>query len=107
MFETGDLSNTQKESDYSYQHFLQENLNCFCLYKRKRFVLEISFESQHRVIVTSKQTLQRIFKIAFRLWNLHVFMQKSQPIFNALNTLTLAKIFYKTKIFSKNRSTAF
>ena len=36
MFETGDLSNTHKMINYSFQHFLQQNLNWFLSWKEKR-----------------------------------------------------------------------
>ena len=36
MFETGDLSNTHKMINYSFQHFLQQNLNWFLSSKEKR-----------------------------------------------------------------------
>ena len=39
----------------------------------------------------------RIFKIAFRLTDRHVFMWQSQEIFNAFKTSTLKQIFWKTK----------
>ena len=43
----------------------------------------------------------RIFKIALRLRDQHVFMSQSVDILNVFNTLTLKRIFCKTKAFLK------
>ena len=43
-----------------------------------------------------------IFKIALCLGDRHVFIWQSVEILNVFNTLTLKKIFWKTKAFFKN-----
>ena len=42
-----------------------------------------------------------IFKISLRLKDRHVFMRQPAGILNVFNTLTLKKIFWKTKTFFK------
>ena len=48
-----------------------------------------------------------IFKIALCLRGRHVFMRKSEEIFNVFNTSTLKKIFWKTKTFFKKLEYSF
>ena len=51
--------------------------------------------------------VQGIFKIVLRLRDKHVFIWQSRGILNEFNTLTLKKIFWKTKNFPKNLEYSF
>ena len=108
MFETGDLSNTQKMSDYSFQHFLEQNLNSFLSLQKKTvcfksFILKPT-QSNRYFQTNATRDFQNSF---FPFRNPHVFMWKSLPIFIVLNSLALAKIFHKTKIYFKKQEYRF
>ena len=73
----------------------------FCLNTGKLFFLEVSFlRPTERALILLK-TVLGIFKIAFRLRDRHVFMWQSVEILHNFSTLTLKKIFWKTKTFFK------
>ena len=71
----------------------------FCLNTGKHFFLEVSFKPNRKYIDSSIKTVLEIFKIALRWRDWHVFMWQSVETLNDFNTLTLKKIFGKTKIF--------
>ena len=73
----------------------------FCLKTRKRFLLEVSFQSQQKEHRFFYKTVQGIFKIALRLRDPYVFIGQLVEIKNGFNTLTLEQIFWKTKTFFK------
>ena len=71
----------------------------FCLNKRKRFFLEVLFYNQQKDVWFYK-TVSGIFKIAFRLWDRHIFMWQPLEILNVCNVLTLKQV-WKQNLFWK------
>ena len=73
----------------SFQQVLREIWVGFCINTWKRFFLEVLFKANRKSIGSSKKMILRIFKIALRLRDRHVFMWRSVETLNVFNALTL------------------
>ena len=70
MFEQGDSSNKQQMNGYSFQQLLKQHLSWIL----KRFLFEVSFQSQQENHIFFYHMVLGIFKIAHHLIDRHVFM---------------------------------
>ena len=65
----------------------------FCLNIGKRFVLQVSFLIQHKVLRLFSKTMLGTFETAFHLRDQHIFIWRSLGILNVFNAITLKQIF--------------
>ena len=79
----------------------------FVLNTRKRFCVDVLFQSQQKELRFLYKTVLSISKIVLRLTDRHIFIWLSLKILSVFNTLTLKQFFGKTEPLLKNWRTVF
>ena len=79
----------------------------FVLNTRKRFCVDVLFQSQQKELRFLYKTVLSISKIVLRLTDRHIFIWLSLKILSVFNTLTLKQFFGKTETTFKKLENCF